>query len=363
MTPDKISNIECLRARELIVQEYDSQGNLWASRGMILYCLNKSGNKFLKMAHIPTGFSFYWLNNFTLFRKLINKPECLEATITGDGHICALSAGFIWHSTSNESRFHKTLKLRHYGFGVGRGILSNGLLSVNGSHVYFGEYFRNSDRNDVLIYESRDNGKTWDVAFKYNPGIIRHIHALQKDPYTGRLWVCSGDNDPESIIAWSDDGFRNINIIGKGNQRWRTAHLVFTEEAVYWGADTGSTDLAGIYRWDKRTLTLSRVKAYDGAILYGAKLSSGLLIFSTDREGFPNEKDNKTRLLVVDTENKVSEIEIGSWKHWKKGYRYSFAMLRMPRNNGTNQAAVSVINQNEIPIGELLLIHEKDLVV
>lgn len=33
--------IECLRAKDLIVQEFDSKGNLWATRGFIIYRLRK----------------------------------------------------------------------------------------------------------------------------------------------------------------------------------------------------------------------------------------------------------------------------------------------------------------------------------
>ncbi len=358
---DNLFNKECLRAKDLIVQEFDRDGNLWASRGMILYCLKKDDNKFIKIAHVPTGFSFYWLSNFSLLRRYINKPECIEATITGEGHICALSAGFIWHSKLG-GRFERAMKLPHYGMSVGRGIFSNGLLADGDSTVYLGEYFRNTDRISVFIYVSEDNGKTWEVAYEFKPGVIRHIHALQKDPYTGKLWFCSGDYDNESMIGWSGDGFRIINIIGKGSQSWRTAQLVFTEEAVYWGGDTGSIDLAGIYRWDKATMQLSRIREIDGAILYGTRLSGGLILFSTDREGFPNENDHKTRLLVVDRNNDVSEIDVGTWKHWEKGLRYSFAMLRTPRNQGNRYLAVSVINQKEIPIGELLLINEENLI-
>lgn len=358
---DRIFDINCLRAGELIVQEYDNEGSLWASRGMILYRLQKDDNKFIRMAHVPTGFTLYWLSNFSLFRKIINKPECVEATISGEGHICALSAGFMWHLKSSPGKFVKTLKLRHYGVGTGRGILSNGLLSVNGSHIYFGEYFRNSERTDVLIYVSKNNGRSWDVAHKFDSGIIRHIHALQKDPYTGKLWFCSGDEDPEAMIGWSENGFKNINLIGKGKQSWRTAQLVFTEDAVYWGADTGSNDLAGIYRWDKLSGKTTKLYKSDGAILYGTRLAGGSMVFSTDREGFPNERDKKTRLIVVDRNDRIVKMEMGTWKHCKKGYRYSFAMLRIQREQGSNHLALSVINQKEIPVGELLLIHGEDI--
>ena len=122
-----------LRAKELIVQEYDSEGHLWASRGLLLYRKRNGEDKFTRIAHVPTGRSYLWLNNFSLFRKFTNKPECLEFAITSHGSICVLSAGYMWHSPMERIAFQRTIKLRFYGFGVGRGILSNGLLTAEGN--------------------------------------------------------------------------------------------------------------------------------------------------------------------------------------------------------------------------------------
>lgn len=352
---------EGLRAKELIVQESDKDGNLWASRGLILYRLQKNDKKFIRIAHVPTGFNFYALNHFTLFRKFSNKPECLEAVITARGIICAMSAGYMWIRPVDGRNFKKTFTLPHFGFGVGRGILSYGINALENGDIYWGEYFRNSERTMVRIYRSKDQGMRWEIAHEFAPGFTRHIHAILQDPYSGRLWVCMGDHDHESRIGWSDDGFITINYIGSGSQIWRSSHLVFTEEAVYWGTDTYSLDLAGIYRWDKASGELLHLYKSDGAILFGTELAGGTTIFSTDREGFPNEKDKMTRLFLLKKNGQVSEFEVGTWKHWKKGYRYSFAMLRFQRNQGAGHLAISIINQKEYPAGELLLMDEDAL--
>lgn len=89
---------------------------------------------------------------------------------------------------------------------------------------------------------------SWQVAYEFQLGHIRHIHAIQKDPYSENLWVCTGYFNEESMIAWSNDGFNSINLIGQGNQLWRTCQLIFTEDAVYWGTDTSDEDLVGFYR-------------------------------------------------------------------------------------------------------------------
>jgi len=83
----------CLRAKDLVVQEYDKDGNLWATRGMKIYQLKKNDNKFIRIAHVPTGFSIYWLRNFSIIRKLTIRPECVEMVPTNTGDLCAISAG------------------------------------------------------------------------------------------------------------------------------------------------------------------------------------------------------------------------------------------------------------------------------
>ena len=97
--------------------------------------------------------------------------------------------------------------------------------------------------------------------------------------------------------------------------------VVFTKEAIYWGTDTGSVDLAGVYRWDRTTKELARIHRSEGAILFGTKLDNGTIVFSTDREGFPNEKDLRTRLIIIKKDGDISEIDCGTWNIWKKGRR------------------------------------------
>jgi hypothetical protein len=349
------------RARELVVQEMDSEGGIWASRGLLLYRKSRDEDKFVRIAHVPTGLSYFWLNNFTLFRKFTNKPECLEATVTGQGTICALSAGYLWLRSLEGGAFQRSMKLPNYGLGVGRGILTYGFKSLGDHEIYWGEYFRNTARGPVKIYKSGDQGKSWEVVMEFEAGFTRHVHSIQQDPYTDRLWVCMGDLDHESRIGWTDDGFKTIHYIGSGSQMWRSAHVVFTEDAVYWGTDSGLDDSAGIYRWDRSSEEYHRVHQSPGAVLFGTRLEHGSLVFSTDREGFPIEQDHLTRIYVLGKGGEVSEMEAGTWKHWKKGFRYSFAMLRFLRNQGSSSLAVTVINQKEFPAGELLMFDEEVL--
>ena len=58
--PEIAFGMNCLRAKELIVQEVDKEGSIWATRGMLLYRLKKGEVKFIRVAHVPAGLSYLW---------------------------------------------------------------------------------------------------------------------------------------------------------------------------------------------------------------------------------------------------------------------------------------------------------------
>lgn len=358
---DTAFGLPCLRARDLIVQEYDQNGTLWASRGMIIYKLDKDHHKFTKVAHVPARLSLFWLRNFTILRKFTVRPECIEMVSTGSGDICALSAGKIYHLQPGEKKFKETFILDHYGFGD-QGMRNDGIVSVGDGTLYFGEYFSNPERTEVKLYKSNNNGRSWEVAFSFPEGQIRHIHAVQKDPWFGKLWVCTGDADHESMLAFSADSFRTVTSIGQGNQIWRICQLVFTENALYWGTDTGDDILGGIYKWDRESKELVQLLKSNRAFFYGTRLANGTVVMSTNREGRSNERDDRTRIYIITNEDKITCIEAGTWKNKEPGFRFKFAKLRFQRDHGAVSLAISCLNQKEFPDGDLLIINENALI-
>jgi hypothetical protein len=77
LKPDQVFNLSCLKAKDLVVQELDYEGNLWATRGLLIYMLDKESERFERIARVPTGFSLMWLNNFTFVRHLLLRHECV----------------------------------------------------------------------------------------------------------------------------------------------------------------------------------------------------------------------------------------------------------------------------------------------
>lgn len=361
LKPDNYFNLNCLIAKDIIVQEFDIDGTLWATRGMIVYKKAREENSFEKVTHIPTGFSIFWLRNFSIVRKYTVRPECVEMATNDYGDILALSAGTYWFLPENERKFIKTMEINHYGFG-NQGVRNVGLVSTRRNDFYYGEYFQNSENASVMVYQFNSLSRSWKTLFEFPSGQIRHVHAIQEDPYTDKIWICTGDSDDQSSITWTDNNFEGVETLGNGSQLWRSCQLVFTEQSVLWGTDTYSEDVSGIYCWDRRKDSLSKLIDIEGAIFYGTRLAQGTVVFSSNREGLPNETDDRTRMYIVRPDRQITVIDCGTWNHKEPGFRFKYAKLRFQRNQGSPQLAISCLNQKEIPDGDLILISEETLI-
>jgi len=73
------------------------------------------------------------------------------------------------------------------------------LCATPDGHVFWGEYFDNPDRKEVHIYGSDDNGATWQAAYTFPAGAVRHVHNIVYDQWADCLWVLTGDNARNAV--------------------------------------------------------------------------------------------------------------------------------------------------------------------
>lgn len=124
-------------------------------------------------------------------------------------------------------------------------------------NVYLGEYTTDDTaypNYQLHIFKGTNYGQNWSVAYTFPPrsvtgldGGIRHVHACQVDPYTGDVWVTTGDTDAQSRIYYhtnallpDPDGIVRLKLVGGGSQEYRTVSLGFTERYIYWFMDAPS---------------------------------------------------------------------------------------------------------------------------
>lgn len=165
-----------------------------------------------------------------------------------------------------------------------KGVLPTGICSHAGD-LYLGEYPLDHDTVPRLL-RSRDDGWTWELVREF-PG-VRHLHGVQSDPYTGDLWVTTGDRDEACRLYRLRGG--EWTVVGSGSQRWRAVELAFTPDHVLWGMDS-------VYSTENHILKLSRTKIGQAApesvctlgesVFYSAALDVGderWVCFSTSVE-------------------------------------------------------------------------------
>ena len=127
---------------------------------------------------------------------------------------------------------------------------------INGTKtLLIGEYNNNPVRvngltNDqVRLMKSTDNGDTWtDVIHFNNDGStnqIRHIHTVRQDPYSGNIYIGTGDADNQTgIIVWDGSSSLHSNayddFVVRGAQRYRAVDFIFTQDNVFIFSDTAS---------------------------------------------------------------------------------------------------------------------------
>jgi len=324
----KISGI----ARDLIIQEVTSEG-IWATRGYNIYFTQNDKYTFRRIGKVPIPLGIPFILKFRIIRQILNKQEVLELLINESESIIAFGGGRIFHSSNNGQVFNEVYQLNHYGFGKGRGVMPQGYATDTLGNLFWGEYWRNPDRSEVQLLKSNDGGISWEPSIVFSDGEIRHIHAVQYDPFFNALWIATGDLDQECHIMYSTDGGNNFHKIGSGSQKWRACSLIFSQESVYWGMD-GHSDLYPkplIWRWDRVTMETEEVGKLDSFGFYSTSLSNGTLVLSTDGT-------NGSASLWYST-NGTNWLQIVSWDRKIKNH---FGNIRMASRD--NDLVISNIN-------------------
>lgn len=153
--------------------------------------------------------------------------------------------------------------------------------------TYLGEYPL-APETPARVLGSTDRGRSWETAVSLPD--VRHVHAVQHDPYTGDIWVTTGDTDDASRIGRLRDG--RVDVVGGGSQEWRAVQLAFTESSVLWGMDCAYADRNRIFRLSRTEIgadepTIEPVDTVPGSVFYAATRTTNdetWVVFSTAME-------------------------------------------------------------------------------
>ena len=206
--------------------------------------------------------------------------------------------------------------------------------------AYFGEYFDNSGREEVHIYASKDEGASWEVAYTFPKGAIRHVHNVIYDQWADCLWILTGDDGDECRILRANCDLTNVKTVLSGNQQARAVAAVPTSQGLYFSSDT-PFETNHVYCLN-RNGKLSAVAEISSSSIYGCR-AEGVLFFSTMVE--PSKVNAENSACLYGSADGSAWQRVLTWEKdpWPLGlFQYGNALLP-DGDNATNVLAVSTV--------------------
>ena len=208
-----------------------------------------------------------------------------------------------------------TLRAGHTEFrqthAITRGLRPLHITAVPYGTLYWGEYFDNAGRDEVHIFASADGGITWNVAFTFPKGAIRHVHNIVHDPWDNCLWILTGDYGDECRILRAAGDFSQVDVVMQGNQQARAVAAVVTKEALYFSSDT-PLESNYIYCLDRQG-ALTQLAPISSSSIYGCRVGTQVF-FSTMAEPSDVNRDRSVRIYGGEGANPESWHLLLSWK-------------------------------------------------
>jgi hypothetical protein len=239
--------------------------------------------------------------------------------VLGDGSRVAVARDGLYRAGPGESQMTRTFK-------VTRG--SRPLhLGADGTRLLFGEYGDGYEKTEVLVYVSEDSGRSWDVAYRFPAGDIRHVHNIVHDPWNNHYWIMVGDFGHQPGIGALSKDLRNIDWVVRGNQESRVVSPIVNEDNLVYGMDSDYAENF-IVRLDKQSGKMTKLLKIEGSSLYSARFGSTSVI-STCVEKNPACPSRECSLYLSRDGDAWNRIETHQ-KDWYNYILFQFGTLVLP---------------------------------
>ena len=216
-------------------------------------------------------------------------------------------------------------------------VLHASIVEAHSGNVYFGEYFRNPERQSVNLWCVSQDLTQFDIAHTFQPGEIRHIHGVYKDPFcTHRLWATVGDYKDECYLIVSDDEFKTIQKIGDGSQIWRAVGLFFTREHICWLTDS-HLEQNYVISMERDTDRITQHAPIDSPAWYCAQTTDGFYLAATTVERGPAVNTSNAFLLI--SQDAINwEVVISYKKDAWPMLPFKYGVISFPSGQFTSEA-------------------------
>jgi len=234
-------------------------------------------------------------DKYSLFSRLALTRRFLRAEITGlyildDNSMIAIAKKRLFKRNPEGGGFHKV-------FAIPRGSKPLNLCILPNSHMFFGEYFQNMNKDAVHIYGSSDNGQSWSIVYTFEAGNINHVHGLFFDKYANRMWVLTGDRENECIIGYTEDEFQTFQEVLRGGQEYRSCQLFFYKDFIVYATDSQYIENE-IRAINRETLEITTLAKIQGSAIKGGQ-TGDVSYLSTTIEPSEVNKDRFSHIWVT----------------------------------------------------------------
>ena len=310
---------------------------LYLSRGYDVYVARVVAPPFQlqRIATYAPGFQRSLTSPFKLSSRLLRDGFHTLAALPS-GNLVGAVPGAIVTLKSGEQEFHVTHRIT-------RGTRPLHITAAPDGRVLWGEYFDNAQRAEVHIYQSRDQGLTWEVAYTFPARSIRHVHNIVYDCWENCLWIFTGDYGSECKIIRASRDFSSIGEVVSGNQQCRAVAAVVSSKGIYFASDT-PLEKNFIYLLD-RSGKIHTLEAISSSSIYGCRNRNGMF-FSTMVEPSPVNASNE--VTVIGSNNGANWQRIASWRkdRWSmRLFQYGNAFLPDGENTTEFLAATTIAVQ------------------
>jgi len=283
-----------------------SDASLYVARGYSIFCSSDRGATWRVDCRIPSRPHKRLLSAHRLASRLFRQYVGGFAVSTR-GVRYAIARDGIYRA------FRGDLQMRRV-FSVSRGSRPLNFTLDPKDRLVFGEYGRNPERHEIMVYISEDEGRTFDVAFTFAAGSIRHVHNVLYDHDLGKYWVFVGDYNHEPGIGLFDADFSHLEWLLRGGQDARVVSAIVEDDALLYGTDT-EIDQNFIKRLSKKTGTARTLATVAGSSLFATKFGS-IRVISTCVE--PSDVNtSKAAVLYASSDGEYWEaVQIDSKDRW-----------------------------------------------
>ena len=305
--------------REIMVLDQEvihfyEQNNIVSSKGSVLTI---SINNKVKSYQMPRSIMDY-VFPFRLFRRLLRLDKCNVLKIGKNfDRFLVIRLGKSYIFDRNTETFDYKFSLRQC-----RNVLHNSICETPEGKIIFGEYGANLNFAAVPIHLSNDSGQSWEEVDLFENGEIKHIHCISYDPYTGDIWILTGDYEGQCMILVCDQSLKVKERLGDGGQDWRTCGVAFEKEFVYWGMDSPLKP-SFIIKFSRSAKTIEKVHPVEGPVWYIKSLSDGITLAGVTVEPGASVVTKSAQIVATrDYENWriIAEFEKDKWS--MKWFKY-----------------------------------------